>query len=190
VPRGTARARTGVGCSHVSTESEVYHEQKSYTGRKFPLLDILFITIYLDVASDLTNAYPGSSRQCELEPLWLAADMAERPQMGRVHIRSYENGLVRDRRLKTLRVGKREFSEMLRGQLFNLYILLRAADRYAYRLWKHCLFCRDCLWREGTSIYSWPLPCFGGDALSRLTGDHPVASLAITLLILSMTPCW
>jgi hypothetical protein len=28
------------GCSHVSTESEVYYEQKSYTGRKFPLLDI------------------------------------------------------------------------------------------------------------------------------------------------------
>jgi hypothetical protein len=31
-----------VGYSHVSTESEVYHEQKSYTDRKFPLLDILF----------------------------------------------------------------------------------------------------------------------------------------------------
>jgi hypothetical protein len=39
-------------------------------------------------------------------------------------------------------------------------------------------------------IYSWRLPCFGGDALSHLTGDHPVASLAITLLILSMTPNW
>jgi hypothetical protein len=26
-------------------------------------------------------------------------------------------------------------------------------------------------------------------ALPRLTGDHPVASLAITLLIMSMTPC-
>src|SRR5271170_7874151 len=48
--------------------------------------EICFITIYLDVASDLTNAYPGSSRQCELEPLWLAADMAERAQIGRVHI--------------------------------------------------------------------------------------------------------
>jgi hypothetical protein len=42
----------------------------------------------------------------------------------------------------------------------------------------------------GTSIYSWRLPCFGGDALSRLMGDHPVASLAITLLILSMVPNW
>jgi hypothetical protein len=38
-------------------------------------------------------------------------------------------------------------------------------------LWKHCLFCRDCLWRERTSIYSWRSPCFAGDALSRLTGD-------------------
>jgi hypothetical protein len=49
--------------------------------------------------------------KCELEPRWLAADLVERVQMGRVHIRSYENGLVRDRRLKTLRVGKRKFSE-------------------------------------------------------------------------------
>jgi hypothetical protein len=54
----------------------------------------------------------GVEYKCELEPLWLTADMAERAQMGRVHIRNYENGLVRDRRLKTLRVGKRKFSEM------------------------------------------------------------------------------
>jgi hypothetical protein len=33
------------------------------------------------------------------------------------------------------------------------------------------------------------LPCFAGDALSCLTVDHPVASLAITLFIMSMTPC-
>ena len=38
-------------------------------------------------------------------------------------------------------------------------------------------------------LYSWRSPCFAGDALPRLTGDHPVASLAITLLIMSMTPC-
>ena len=50
--------------------------------------------------------------KCELEPLWLTADLVERVQMGRVHIRSYENGLIRDRRLKTLRVRKRKFSEM------------------------------------------------------------------------------
>src|SRR5271155_1917711 len=55
-------------------------------------------------------------------------------------------------------------------------------------LWKHCLFCRDCLWRERTSIYSWRLPRFAGDARSRLTGDAPLlhwrspcASPAITL---------
>jgi hypothetical protein len=53
-------------------------------------------------------------------------------------------------------------------------------------LWKHCLFCRDCLWRERISIYSWRSPCFAGDALPCLTGDHSVASLAITLLALSM----
>src|SRR5271156_4867075 len=54
----------------------------------------------------------GVEYKCEFEPLWLAADLAERAQMGTAHIRSYENGLVRDRRLKTLRVGKRKFSEM------------------------------------------------------------------------------
>jgi hypothetical protein len=54
----------------------------------------------------------GAEYKCKFEPLWLAADLAERAQMGGVHIRSYENGLVRDRRLKTLRVGKRKFSEM------------------------------------------------------------------------------
>ena len=61
---------------------------------------------------DKRSSSPGVEYKCELEPLWLAADWAERAQMGRVHIRSYENGLVRDRRLKTLRVGKRKFSEM------------------------------------------------------------------------------
>ena len=30
--------------------------------------------------------------------------------------------------------------------------LLRAADRYAYRLWKHYLFCRDCLERRDIYI--------------------------------------
>jgi hypothetical protein len=39
-PRSTAGIRTGVGCNHVSTESEVYYER--YTDRKFSLLDILF----------------------------------------------------------------------------------------------------------------------------------------------------
>jgi|ERR1700728_1064908 hypothetical protein len=61
---------------------------------------------------DKRSSSSGVEYKYELEPLWLAADMAERAQIGRVHIRSYENGLVRDRRLKTLRVGKRKFSEM------------------------------------------------------------------------------
>jgi hypothetical protein len=38
---------------------------------------------------------------------------------------------------------------------------------------------------EGRNVY-----ILLGFALSRLTGDHLVASLAITLLILSMTPDW
>jgi hypothetical protein len=48
----------------------------------------------------------GVEYKCELEPLWLAADLVERVQMGHVHIRSYENGLIREERLKTLRAGK------------------------------------------------------------------------------------
>jgi hypothetical protein len=61
---------------------------------------------------DKRSSSSGVEYKCEFEALWLAADLAERAQMGRVRIRSYENGLVRDRRLKTLRVGKRKFSEM------------------------------------------------------------------------------
>jgi hypothetical protein len=61
---------------------------------------------------DKRSSSSGVKYKCELEPLWLAADLVEGIQMGRVRIRSYENGLIRDRRLKTLRVGKRKFSEM------------------------------------------------------------------------------
>ena len=61
---------------------------------------------------DKRSSSSGVEYKCELEPLWLAADLVERARMGRVRIRSYENGLIRDRRLKTLRVGKRRFSEM------------------------------------------------------------------------------
>jgi hypothetical protein len=46
--------------------------------------------------------------ECELQPIWLAAESAEAAQMGRVRIREYENGLVRAGRLRRLR--KRKFS--------------------------------------------------------------------------------
>jgi hypothetical protein len=45
--------------------------------------------------------------RCELEPLWLPADLVKEVQMGCVHIRSYEKGLVRAARLDTLREHKR-----------------------------------------------------------------------------------
>jgi hypothetical protein len=54
----------------------------------------------------------GIEHKCELEPLWLAADLVKRVQMGHVHICGYQNGLIRDGRLKTLRVGKRKLSQM------------------------------------------------------------------------------
>jgi hypothetical protein len=54
----------------------------------------------------------GVEYECELEPLWLAADLVEKARMGGVCIRSYENGLVRAGRLLTLRARKRKFSQM------------------------------------------------------------------------------
>jgi hypothetical protein len=61
---------------------------------------------------DKRSSSSGVTYKCELEPLWLAADLVERMQMGHVHIRSYENGLIRDGRLKTLRVRKRKLSQI------------------------------------------------------------------------------
>jgi hypothetical protein len=51
---------------------------------------------------DKRSSPSGVMYKCELEPLWLAADLIERAQMGRVRIRSYENGLVRAGRINTL----------------------------------------------------------------------------------------
>jgi hypothetical protein len=65
----------------------------------------------VEILDKRSNA-SGVAYKCALEPLWLAANLVERAKMGRVHIRSYENGLVRNRRLKALRGGKRKLSEM------------------------------------------------------------------------------
>ena len=81
---------------------------RSSLGALPPMSDKLTTVKVLDKWSSSS----GVEYKCEFEPLWLAADLAERAQMGRIHIRMYENGLVRDRRLKTLRVGKRKFSEI------------------------------------------------------------------------------
>jgi hypothetical protein len=54
----------------------------------------------------------GVEYRCELEPLWLAADLVERAKMGRVHIRNYKNGLIQADRLETLRERKRKLSQM------------------------------------------------------------------------------
>ena len=57
-------------------------------------------------------------------------------------------------------------------------ILLRAADRYAYRLWKHCLFCRDCLERRdiyillALALLCWRRPISPHRRSPR--GDHSV----------------
>ena len=53
----------------------------------------------------------GVEYRCELE-LWLAADLVEKMLMGRVRVRSYENGLVRADRLGTLRDRKRKRPQM------------------------------------------------------------------------------
>jgi len=69
---------------------------------------------------DKRSSPSGVEYKCELEPLWMAADLVERAQMGRVRIRSYENGLIRAGCLETLRVawvGKRKHVEQA---TFNL----------------------------------------------------------------------
>jgi hypothetical protein len=38
---------------------------------------------------DKRSSLSGVEYKCELQPLWLAADLAERAQMGRVHIRRH-----------------------------------------------------------------------------------------------------
>jgi hypothetical protein len=55
----------------------------------------------------------GVEYKCELQALWLAADLMEKAQTGRVHMRSYENALVRAGRLRTLRARKRKLSQTL-----------------------------------------------------------------------------
>jgi hypothetical protein len=50
----------------------------------------------------------GVEYGCELEPLWLAADLIEKAKMERVHIQNYTNDLIQANRLGTLRERKEE----------------------------------------------------------------------------------
>ena len=50
----------------------------------------------------------GVEYECELGPLWLAADLVGKAKTGRGQIRSHEKGLVRPGRLGTLRERKRK----------------------------------------------------------------------------------
>ena len=61
---------------------------------------------------DRQSGLSGDECECELEPVWFAAELVEKAQMGRFHIRAYENRLVRARRVGTLRSGKRTLEEM------------------------------------------------------------------------------
>ena len=61
---------------------------------------------------DERPSLPGVEYRCELEPLWLAADLVEMAKMGRVHIRSYKNSLIQANCLGTLRERKRKLSQM------------------------------------------------------------------------------
>jgi hypothetical protein len=93
-----------------STDQTVSASSLSEDGEDSPAtIDVSKLTTVKVI--DKRSSLSGVEYKCEFE-LWLAADLAERAQMGRVHIRSYENGLVRSRRFKTLRAGKRKFSEM------------------------------------------------------------------------------
>ena len=61
---------------------------------------------------DKRSGPSGVEYECELGQLWLAVDLVEKVQMGRVHIRTYESGLIQERRRGTLRPNKRKHSEM------------------------------------------------------------------------------
>jgi hypothetical protein len=54
---------------------------------------------------DKRSSLCGVEYRCEFEPLWLPTDLVKELQMGCVHVRSYEKGLVRAARLDTLRKG-------------------------------------------------------------------------------------
>src|ERR1700726_3199811 len=69
------------------------------------------------------------------------------------------------------------FPALATDTLKPLLRVARSGQVCIYWLWRHCSFCRDCLWRERTSIYPWCSPCFACDALSRLTGDALLAPL-------------
>jgi hypothetical protein len=61
---------------------------------------------------DKRSGPSGDEYKCELEPVWLAGQLVGKAQMGRDHIRTYEKGLIRARRVGTLRSGKRTLEEM------------------------------------------------------------------------------
>jgi hypothetical protein len=69
------------------------------------------------LAAKILDKRPSPFRfeyRCESEPLWLIADLVEKVKMGRVHIRSYENGLIQANRLGTLRGRKRKLGVLSR----------------------------------------------------------------------------
>ena len=55
-------------------------------------VDILNFTVTKIL--DERSSSSGVEYRCELEPLWLAADLVEKAKMGRVHIRNYKNGFI------------------------------------------------------------------------------------------------
>jgi hypothetical protein len=61
---------------------------------------------------DKRPSLSGVEHRCDFEPLWLAAELVEKAKIGRVHIRSYKNGLIQATRLGTLREKKRKLSQM------------------------------------------------------------------------------
>ena len=83
-------------------------EVDSEDGRAIVDISKLTTVKVLDKRSSLSRV----EYKCELEPLWLAADLVEKARMGRVCIRGYENGLVRVERLLRLRAGKRKLSQI------------------------------------------------------------------------------
>ena len=61
---------------------------------------------------DKQSGPSGVEYECEVGRMWLAANSVEKVSGGRVRIRTYEDGLIRERRRGTLRPNKRKHSEI------------------------------------------------------------------------------
>ena len=118
-PQGAGQVASVVNISVFGEASlsiaECSPETSASSLRKIGENDAVMVTISTFTITKILDKRPSPCRvenRCELEPLWLPADLVKEMQMGGVRVRSYENGLVRADHLETLRDRKRRHSQM------------------------------------------------------------------------------